>query len=372
MATWIDFKALKAQLRIADVLAHHGVQLKVRGEQASGYCPLPDHADSKTPSFSAHLGRNCFQCFGCHRAGNALDLELCLRGLDPADTKAVRKVAMELIERHGLILEGKPNQVHRRKPYPVSQRPNLIQSRARPQPSGDAETDDRMNERSDEGDSGGDSVDANTIVNPPLGFVLQHLDPAHPYLFDRGFTAETIEQFGLGFCGKGMLKDRMAIPLHDPAGQLVGYAGRAVDDRAIGPEHPKYLFPGTREKGKQKLVFRKSQLLYNAHRIVAPAAALVIVEGFTSVWWLWQHGFPNAVALMGSSASAWQVQQIAALTAEHCKLLMFTDGDEAGVDLARDLIPQLAARRWTTWVKLLPDEQPTDIAGNDLKQLLAT
>ena len=68
------------------------------------------------------------------------------------------------------------------------------------------------------------------VVNPPLGFELKDLDAEHPYLLSRGLTPETIQHFGLGFCSRGLLKDRVAIPLHDMAGALVGYAGRVVDD----------------------------------------------------------------------------------------------------------------------------------------------
>ena len=45
----------------------------------------------------------------------------------------------------------------------------------------------------------------------PLVFDLKGLDAKHPYLLKRGFTPETIERFGLGFCSRGLLKDRVAI-----------------------------------------------------------------------------------------------------------------------------------------------------------------
>ena len=54
-----------------------------------------------------------------------------------------------------------------------------------------------------------------TIVNAPLDFSLKNLDPDHPYLSGRGFTKETIEKFELGFCSRGLMKDRVAIPLRD-------------------------------------------------------------------------------------------------------------------------------------------------------------
>src|SRR5205814_99745 len=148
MSTWINFKELREKVRIADVLAQYDVQLKVRGEKATCLCPLPTHpmrgdGKKRTASFSVHLPKGIFHCFGC----------------------------------------------------------------------------------------GAKSNEAN-----------------HPYLIGRGFNAETIKYFGLGFCSRGMMKDRIAIPIHDPGGRLVGYAGRLVDNEMIDEEHPRYLFPGSRNR----------------------------------------------------------------------------------------------------------------------------
>jgi DNA primase len=122
-------------------------------------------------------------------------------------------------------------------------------------------------------------------VNAPLDFELQSLDPKHPYLYERGFTDETIEHFGTGFCNRGMLKGRIAIPLHDPQGQLVGYAGRITRDDLVSEKCPKYLFPGERDRKGILLEFRKSLLLYNAHRIEKPVDHLFVVEGLSSLSW---------------------------------------------------------------------------------------
>src|SRR6185437_758181 len=62
--------------------------------------------------------------------------------------------------------------------------------------------------------------------NKPLTFVLQNLQPEHPYLTERGLSSETIQTFGLGFCQKGLLNGRIAIPIHNFKGELVAYAGR--------------------------------------------------------------------------------------------------------------------------------------------------
>src|SRR5436190_12925738 len=90
MAIWIDFKVLREKLRIADILQQHNVQLKVRGEKATGLCPLPTHpirgdGTKRSPSFSVHLRRGIWHCFGCGAKGNVLDLGARLQGLDPDD-----------------------------------------------------------------------------------------------------------------------------------------------------------------------------------------------------------------------------------------------------------------------------------------------
>src|SRR5689334_14362559 len=55
--------------------------------------------------------------------------------------------------------------------------------------------------------------ESETSITAPLDFELKGLDFEHPYLRRRGFLSETIAHFGLGYCSRGMLKERLAIPL---------------------------------------------------------------------------------------------------------------------------------------------------------------
>ena len=95
MAQWLNYKELKAEISFIDVLEHYGVEMKIKGEQATCPCPLPSHdGDSTSPSFSANLDRNIFQCFGCGAKGNILDF-LCLMGdKNPKDAKQFHQVAV--------------------------------------------------------------------------------------------------------------------------------------------------------------------------------------------------------------------------------------------------------------------------------------
>ncbi len=112
------------------------------------------------------------------------------------------------------------------------------------------------------------------------------------------------------------MQGRIVVPLHDPQGRLVGYAGRIVDDTKIDEENPKYRLPGDKNREGVAHEFRKSLLLYNGFQVGGGLSDIVVVEGFASVWHLWQHGFPNVVALMGSSCSSEQATLMATCVAE--------------------------------------------------------
>ncbi len=345
MSTWIDFKALRSKLSFVDVLKHYGMNPKVKGERAYAFCPLPSHpartdGGKRTASLSVNLTRNIFQCFGCKASGNVLDFCIRMEGADPNDPKQFRSAAMKIAQTFGLSIDGKPNAVGQAND--VSQ---VEAVRNEPPPV---------------------TTSLPVVVNSPLDFELKHLDPTHSYLRKRGFTTETIAHFGLGFCSKGMMQDRIAIPLHNTEGRLIGYAGRIVDDAKVNNETPKYLFPGTREREGKRCEFHKSEVLYNMHRIDRPIDDLIVVEGFASVWWLHQQGFPNGVALMGSSCSKAQADLI---VSSAMRVWIFADGDEAGRNCALSLLTQIAPYRWVQWAHLSAG-QPTDLTADQLAALL--
>src|SRR3954463_12327875 len=101
--TWIDFKRLKENLDFSVVLAKYGVELKPgRQDRHQGFCPLPNHhGQRKSPSFSAHLARKIWQCFGCGAKGNVLDFAVLMEGLDPRNPGNVRTVALKLQQEFG-------------------------------------------------------------------------------------------------------------------------------------------------------------------------------------------------------------------------------------------------------------------------------
>src|SRR5947209_7887982 len=103
MATWINFKELRDRVNFSDVLASCNVKVKVKGDQAHGFCPLPTHpkheGKRRSPSFSVNLKRGIWQCFSCRASGNVIDLVCRLQGMDPNQPGDIRKAAVLLNEK---------------------------------------------------------------------------------------------------------------------------------------------------------------------------------------------------------------------------------------------------------------------------------
>src|SRR5581483_3355548 len=100
MSAWINFKELRAKLKFEAVLQQYGVEVKRKGNQHHGYCPLPNHNGKRnSPSFSAELERGIFQCFGCGAKGNILEFAVLMENKSVEDGAALRAVAVALKER---------------------------------------------------------------------------------------------------------------------------------------------------------------------------------------------------------------------------------------------------------------------------------
>lgn len=338
MSGWIDFKALRASLDFEQVLRHYKVEVKRKGDQHLGFCPLPKHNGKRnSPSFSANLKRGIFQCFGCGTKGNLIEFSAYMENVSPDDGLAFRAHAAELQKRFCPQLGNATPQKANSEAKPVENAPE---------------------------------VELPRIINTPLDFELKGLDSKHPYLLNRSFTQETVDHFGLGFCSRGYHKDRVAIPLHDHESKLVGYAGRVVDDAKITKDNPRYLLPGDRTRNGTVFEFSKTLFLYNGYRIQGPLDQLFVVESFTATWWLFQNEIPNVVGTMGADCSDKQGELIVSLVKPDGQVWALTDGDPAGERCAASIMTRVAPHRLVRWVKLDEGKQPTDLSGQELKEKL--
>jgi len=345
MSRWVDFKTVRESVDFSQVLQDYGVEVTIKGNQAMGFCPLPDHkgrSKAQSKSFSVNLGKGIFQCFGCQAKGNVLDFAALMEGLDPDDTAQFRQAALMLQDRY--LGEGEPQQKtsapKKDAPVEVAVEPETDQDAALPR-----------------------------VVNTPMDFELKKLDSDHAYLRDRGLTRETIEYFGIGYCKQGLMSGRIAIPLHDAEGRLIGYAGRLVDDKKISADVPKYKLPGPRERDGTVYVFSKSEFLFNGFRFREPLDALIVVEGFFGAMSLHQAGRSNVVALMGASCSKHQAELLIGLVKPSGHVWVMPDGDAAGEKCAESVLATVASARFVRWIRLSDGKQPEDCSADMLESV---
>jgi len=92
----IDFAFVRQQVTMEQVLDHLGLlgNLRGRGQQRRGPCPIHSQSTDPQRTFSANLSKHIFQCFhaDCGAHGNVLDLWAAVRHLP------LYEAALQLVE----------------------------------------------------------------------------------------------------------------------------------------------------------------------------------------------------------------------------------------------------------------------------------
>lgn len=342
MSEWVDFKAVKAQVGIEAVLGHYSLKLRrVNASSLRGRCPLPSHVSKKrAESFGVNVDKNVWACQsasymegrGGRKGGNVLDFVAHMEGC------SVRDAALNL--NHWFNVQDDQDDLTTVATETAVRRP----------PSRKQGKKLAAKEKSPEGESEGE--------NKVLGFELKGIDSSHAYLKTRGIKPETADHFGVGFFpGKGSMKGRVVFPIRNPAGELVGYAGRSIDD-----SEPRYKVPGG---------LKKSLLLWGLDSAVASQkarGAVVVVEGFFAAMKLHQAGFEQVVALMGTTLSEDQEE----LLLEHFdRVVLLLDGDEAGRLASREIGGRLCERGFVRVVPVPEGSDPDRMSSEQIQGLLA-
>ena len=339
MSRFVDFKAVKAAVSMLQVLERYGLaeSFKRSGNSLSGPCPL--HGGENRTQFRVSLEKNCWNCFGtCKGGGNVLDFVARKEGL------TLREAAFALCDWFQL---------------PTQEKPARPAKDAGEPPTSDAPPKAEQRPKAAKAKAPSSNEDG---PNKALGFELQNLDVAHPYLAERGLTEATIAEFGLGYCHKGSMTGRIVIPIHNSEGQLVAYAGRWP---GIPPDEdtPKYKLPPG---------FRKAQEVFNLHRAMREPqdGPLYVVEGFFDCIWLWQHGLRRVVALMGSSLSLPQEELIRRHTDSGSRVIIMLDEDDAGKTARDGIAARLSKLCFVRTVVFdQPDMQPDQLSAEELQQI---
>jgi DNA primase len=213
---------------------------------------------------------------------------------------------------------------------------------------------------------------------------------ARGYLADRGLGAPVQQRFGLGYASSerfhlrdalaalgvgveamieaGLLvhgediavpydrfRDRVMFPIHDRAGRVIAFGGRAMEAGAKA----KYL------NSPETALFHKGALLFNHHRArksAHDASAIIVVEGYIDAIAVSEAGFPNVVAPLGTALTPDQCALLWAMASE--PILCF-DGDGAGRRAAfraiETALPLIGAGKSLRFALLPEGQDPDDL-----------
>jgi DNA primase len=337
MGKLIKFDHVNAHGDFENLLSHFGIDYEKKGTQLRGLCPF--HEDTN-PSLSVTLEaqgdakENTWHCFGCKESGSIIDFAALMLGAP------LREGAELVAEVSGCGLA--PAKTKKAK------KPQKGRSGAKGQQTG--KTPVQVKKEPESQNLEPEDVSEGEVSNPPLRFSLT-VDPEHPYVTKR-MNAKEVKLFGVGAVdpdSRSMMAGRCCVPIHDQAGELIGYAGRYLGD---DPKEPKWQLPPK---------FQKQRVLFNAHRVWG-SLHVVLVEGFFDAMHLHSLGIP-AVACMGTAVSEAQANLLVALGVRRVSVLF--DGDEEGAAAAERAAPVLAAKLFTRIGSLPvgcdPDEAPEEL-----------
>lgn len=310
---WVDFRAVKGAVSMEAILRYYQVpNLHRRQDQLHGRCSI--HRGERDDSFRANLSKNVFQCFACQAHGNVLDFVAAM------ERCSVREAAFRIQQWFGIDERSRLSEAL---PCSAAIERQLVRKKE--------------------------------MVNSPLRFALTGVDHAHRYLAQREIDRSTAIHFGIGYYGgPGLMSGRVVIPIDNEHGQVVAYAGRAVEGGM-----PKYKLP---------CGFHKSLELYNLHRAMSTGSrTVIVVEGYFDCVRVHQAGLPWVVALMGSSLSP---EQKKLLVERFERIILMLDGDETGRLATQTIAVRLLQKRAVVTAAVSDGVQPDQMSSAEIQGLL--
>jgi DNA primase len=245
---FIDFQALKQEIKITDAMPLLGLKVSELSDQMRGPCPACKSGGDRAMVITS--SKSVFYCFAAGEGGDVIALASHIKGIS-------MKEAATFLAKHF----AKPDAV------PDSPPVATVLSTVPPE-------------------------NKKAGLNP-----LTYLQPDHPSVLALGISKETAVHFGAGYASKGIMRGRLAIPIHDVSGVLVAYCGRSLSD-----ESPTLMFPNG---------FRPSEMIFNAHN--AHEGPLTLVREPLQVLKAHEGGIDNIVAFFSETISPIQLEMLASL-----------------------------------------------------------
>ncbi len=301
------------------------VSLKRTGSNLVGRCPF--HSE-KTPSFTVTPQKRMFFCFGCHAGGSAITFVQKIENLDFFD--AVEYLA----NRAGLAMPR--DSENDRREEGVSRKRVLEMNLEAAKFFRACLFDPKVGQEGMDYFMGARRLTAATVKHFGLGYAPSSFYALTNHMRSKGFQEE--ELIAACLCGRSQktgraydyFRGRVMFPIIDPAGNVVAFGGRVLDD-----SKPKYL------NSSDTPAFKKSRHLFALNFAKNHAEErMILCEGYMDVIALHAAGFENAVATLGTAITADHARVFSKYTQ---KVIISYDSDAAGQNAADKAMRMLGA-----------------------------
>ncbi len=316
MATMIPDEKKEEVRHAADIVEVVGdyVKLKRSGRSWKGLCPFHDE---KTPSFHVTPDLGIYKCFGCGESGDVFNFVMEMEGV--GFVEAMRSLA----DRYGVSLpkEEDPEfdeEHHLREGiYHALRYAGVFFHRHL------METDEAEKARQYLAERG---YNRKIIKKYGLGYAPADGDKLYRAAVDSGLNTQYLLEAGLVKPSKrddgfyDTFRGRLMFPIFNPSGKVIAFAGRVLGNKKTA----KYI------NSPQTKVYNKSEVLYGvnfAKNEIRKNDEVILVEGYTDVISLQQHGIDNVTASSGTSLTPRQMK----ILHRYGELItMIYDSDSAG------------------------------------------
>ncbi len=345
---------LIARVDIVDLVSSR-LALKRAGRDFSACCPFHNE---KTPSFTVSPEKQFYYCFGCGATGNVIGFLMeydRLPFVEAIETLA-RFAGVEVVREDGGD-SSRERQHHQQLRRLLSEVAEWFRHQLLNQPAGS-----RCRNYVERRGLDQDAIDSYSIGYAPAGWDLllstfSHYGEAlllESGVVKRGEDGRIFDRF----------RDRLIFPIRTPRGETVAFGGRV-----LGDERPKYL------NSPESPLFHKGGELYGLHEALKAdrrPERLLIVEGYMDVVALYQFGVYNAVATLGTSTTAAQLER----GFRSCSELVFCfDGDAAGKKAAwralEQALPVVSGERSIRFLFLPAGEDPDSLIREEGRERFA-
>ncbi len=330
--------------RIEEVIGDF-VTLRRRGVNMIGLCPFHNE---KTPSFTVSPTKGIYKCFGCGKAGNAVNF------LMEYEHFIYPEALRYLANKYQIEIEEEvqtPEMLQE-----LSERESLYNLNLFAR-----DFYEKTLHETEEGKAIGLSylkergVRDDIIRKFQLGYNPSTWDAFTKHALENGYKLDNLIKSGLTLQKDTRAYDRfhsrVIFPIHSASGRVIGFGGRILTTEK---NRPKYV------NSPDSVVYNKSKSLYGiffARNAIASKESCFLVEGYTDVISLHQAGIENVVASSGTSLTQDQIRMIQRYTKN---ITILYDGDPAGIKASFRSIDMIIEEGMNVKIVLFPEGEDPD------------